>query len=369
MRPMAGWLALTWCAGGSAALAQPQYTWRAVDLHPPEAYLSEAYGVSLTGISGNPQFPGEPQISGATLWGAAYGSALETLLNAGDTPYQPVVWGADSLTQCGYDADDWAHAALWFGTCDSMVDLHPGPPYLTSEVMDVRGGMAAGNAGVGGKRQAIAWLAQQPVEFADLHPDGASNSYAYATDGDRQGGSAYMLDFGGAQAVVWDDTPQSMVVMHPPGYGYSIIHAMAPGAQAGVGLVRIADGRLKDHALLWHDTPESWLDMHPSFHPGANSYMFGTTGDMHVGRSNGRAGIWFGDDPESFLDLHQFVPGDPGGSNADDIDVYDGRVYIAGRATFVRPHAMMWIGTPVDGLDGGDGPGPSAPRRTPTPRP
>ncbi|MDL1905387.1 hypothetical protein FBT69_11350 [Synechococcales cyanobacterium CNB] len=74
---------------------------------------------------------------------------------------------------------------------------------------------------------------------------------------------------------------------------------MAPGAQVGSALLFQP---LRDHAILWRDTPESWIDMHPSFHPNKNSYMFATTGDLHVGRSSGRAGIWFGDDPDSFHD-------------------------------------------------------------------
>ena len=147
-------------------------------------------------------------------------------------------------------------------------------------------------------------------------------------------------------AVLWQGTAASAVVMHDPGGSFktSQINGMAPGAQVGSALLFQP---LRDHAILWRDTPESWIDMHPSFHPNKNSYMFATTGDLHVGRSNGRAGIWFGDDPDSFHDLHQYVPGSPSGSNADDIAIRAGRVYVAGRATFTRTQAVVWIGTPV----------------------
>ena len=185
--------------------------------------------------------------------------------------------------------------------------------------------------------------------MVDLHPAGATWSDAWATDGFWQGGQAAMQ--GTIVAVLWKGTAASAVVMHDPGGSFktSQINGMAPGTQVGSALLFQP---IRDHAILWHDTPESWIDMHPSFHPGESSYMFATTGDLHVGRSNGRAGIWFGDDPDSFHDLHQYVPGSPSGSNADDIAFHAGRIYVAGRATFTRTQAVVWIGTPASAAPG-----------------
>lgn len=206
--------------------------------------------------------------------------------------------------------------------------------------------MAVGSASIGGRRHAAVWT---PGSFVDLHngPHNGSSS-AFATDGRWQGGDS------GLNAVIWKGTPESMIVMDPPGFGGCVLLGMARradgvGTQVGSGLTRDDFGNVRDHALLWHDTPESWIDMHPSFHPAKNSYMWGTTGDIHCGQSNGRAGLWFGDDPDSFYDLHQYIdPPPPGASRAIDIDIYDGKIYIAGRATYEngRTHAVVWIGTP-----------------------
>ncbi|MBK7405353.1 MAG: hypothetical protein IPJ41_12150 [Phycisphaerales bacterium] len=178
----------------------------------------------------------------------------------------------------------------------------------------------------------------------DLHPQGLQNSYAYATDGRWQGGDA------GLHGVIWKGTRDSMIVMDPPGYGPCEVDGMAVGTQVGTGLTVTDGGLIRDHALLWHDTPESWIDMNPSFAADKDSYLWGTTGQIHCGQSAGHAGVWFGDDPDSFTDLHRYVPGNPSGaSRAVDIDVYDGTVFIAGRATFDngRTHAVVWIGTPA----------------------
>ncbi len=331
----------------SGAAAQTVYTWRAIVLHPPGAYRSEAYGVSLSGVSGYIEAGDDPNIDGASLWP----SRVRPLILL--TP-QGWTWsridGADGAVQGGYvlyfqDGVFETHAALWSHTTESFIDLDPGPPFHCSSVTDVCSNQQVGNVcHPSGQSHAAVWFNGDPKSVIDLHPAGAGWSWALATDGYRQGGRAAMQ--GTIVAVLWKGTAASAVVMHDPGGSFktSQINGMAPGAQVGSALLFQP---LRDHAILWRDTPESWIDMHPSFHPNKNSYMFATTGDLHVGRSSGRAGIWFGDDPDSFHDLHQYVPGSPGGSNADDIAIRAGRVYIAGRATFTRTQAVVWIGTPV----------------------
>ncbi|MBK7405352.1 MAG: hypothetical protein IPJ41_12145 [Phycisphaerales bacterium] len=332
-----------------SGLAQPAYTWRAIDLHPPEAHHSEAVGVSRAGIAGNPSWNGNPSISGASLW---FGRKQPwSLLREPDRQYIPLVYGADEDAQCGYDiVDGAAHAALWFGSRESLLDLHP-PGYFTSAIRDALGGMAVGQVSVAGKEHAAVWIDLNKYLMIDLHPgDPKSSSTAFATDGRWQGGSAGLAEYNTSVAVLWKGTRDSMVVMVPPGFGPSSITGMSAGTQVGTGLTVTDGGLIRDHALLWHDTPESWIDMNPSFAADKDSYLWGTTGQIHCGQSAGHAGVWFGDDPDSFTDLHRYVPGNPSGaSRAVDIDVYDGTVFIAGRATFDngRTHAVVWIGTPA----------------------
>ena len=275
--------------------------------------------------------------------------------------YVPEILGADENAQGGgYVSDRFFEAALWFGTRDSVLNIHPGDPYIASEVYDVCGDMAAGYAGIGGKRHAVVWIAGDPPVMVDLHNGPQNwNSEARATDGRWQGGTV------GYDTVIWKGTPESMVVMTPPDYCCGPIDGMAlnpdgVGTQVGTLLTRDQFDNIRDHAVLWHDTPESWIDMHPPSSPGTNSYMWGTTGSIHCGQVSGRAGIWFGDDPDSFLDIHQFIDPPPtGASRAVDIDVYDGKIHIAGRATYeidgqVQTHAIVWIGTPDGGRPRGE---------------
>ncbi|MCL4740996.1 MAG: hypothetical protein KJZ54_02225 [Phycisphaerales bacterium] len=200
-----------------------------------------------------------------------------------------------------------------------------------------------------GNSRAALWYDGDPSTFVDLHPAGALRSSALATDGVKQGGLARLSGSNVSTAAMWYGTPGSFVNMHPPVARDSVIWGMAPGVQVGKALI---EDILRDHAILWHDTPESWIDMHPPQHDGKHSYLYATTGTMHVGRSNGRAGYWLGDDPASFYDLHQHAPPGALGSGAYDVAVHNGKVYIAGYGMFdTRPHAVVWIGTPV--ADGG----------------
>ncbi|MFG0243308.1 MAG: hypothetical protein ACF8R9_11040 [Phycisphaerales bacterium JB054] len=362
-------IAATLFGGAMGACAQPHYTWQVYDMHSAGARDSEGFGVSRAGASGNIGWSIQPERSGASLWMGS--EAMWLLLAEEESIYLPGIRGADADKQCGYDTpDDRAFAALWFGTRDSVVHLHPGDPYYVSEVRDVFGDMAVGNAALRGRDHAAVWTAGDPPVMVDLHYGSANNSYARATDGRWQGGSS------GLSAVLWKGTPESMVVMEPPGYCCGPINGMAlnpdgTGTQVGTLMTRDQFDNLRDHAVLWHDTPESWIDMHPPSSPGTNSYMWGTTGTIHCGQVSGRARIWFGDDPDSFLDIHQFIDPPPtGASRAVDIDVYDGQIHIAGRATYeidgrVVTHAIVWIGTPEGGRPGGAAAvpgGPEAPK-------
>ncbi len=349
------WSALSVLLMSTTTHAQPEYTWRVYDMHSFGAISSEALGISRAGAAGNISW-GWPEPSGASLWMGS--EAMWLLLRAQDRTDIPRAHGAGEHVQCGYDAvDSRTHAALWFGSRDSLIDLDPGGPYLASSILDVSSDMAVGFAvNSRGRYQAAVWTTDPLPLMIDLHDESHSqSSTAWATDGRWQGGIA------GLNAVLWKGTPESMVIMDPPDYccggisGMAIAEGADVGTQVGTMLTRDDFDQVRDHAILWHDTPESWIDMHPSFHPRKNSYMWGTTGDIHCGQVNGRAGIWFGDDPDSFLDLHQFIDPPPqGASRAVDIDIYDGIVYIAGRGTYevdgrVGTHALVWVGTPDEG--------------------
>ncbi len=188
----------------------------------------------------------------------------------------------------------------------------------------------------------------------DLHPvwGGDFSSQCDATDGTWFGGTAADIDRNRVVATLWKGTtPDSAINMDPPGSGFrsSWITGMAPGVQVGNAVTSTG----KTHAKLWHGSPESIIDMHPSFSHNTNSYMYGTLGWIHIGQLDGRAGYWLGDDPDSFVSLHQYLPdigSQWGPSHPYDIDVIDNKLIVAGDAASpeYRQHAIVWIGTPVN---------------------
>ena len=338
------------------ATAQTEWAWQGFVLHPPGAYLSEGRGAGDRIAAGFLNPGDDPSMNGPALWRAP---RLDLVLLL--PPAWPAGWvyGANGEVQVGVVSGINASAlALWFGTVQSFVDLSPGDPYFGGTLSDVKWPQQVGRVSLAGNSHAALWYNADPFTFVDLHPAGALRSSALATDGAKQGGLARLSGSNVSTAAMWHGTPGSFVKMHPPVARDSVIWGMAPGVQVGKALI---EGILRDHAIVWHDTPESWIDMHPPQHAGKNSYMFATTGTMHVGRSNGRAGYWLGDDPASFYDLHQHLPPGASGSNAEDVAAVGDRIYVVGWATYItRPYAVLWIGTPI--AEGGP-PDPRAPSK------
>ncbi len=130
--------------------------------------------------------------------------------------------------------------------------------------------------------------------------------------------------------------------MNPPGSTYSRIQGMAGDVQVGRGLF---DGL--NHACLWKGTPESFVDMHPSV--AYDSGLNDTTGRYHAGYIThgglGQAGLWIGDDPESFIDLHAMLGPDRYFSVAYGIAEHNGKPHVVGRAGHVNgiSRAVAWI--------------------------
>ncbi len=175
--------------------------------------------------------------------------------------------------------------------------------------------------------------------FIDLHPAGAIRSYCLATDGTLQGGFA---DFSnGSHPGVWNGSSQSWKDLTPMGLSGKV-NGMAPGVQ--VGKVNFVGS---ERAALWRGTPESFEDFGP---PGVTySAFFATTGSIHVGQliQNGlsRAAINFGT-PGSWLGLHQFLPAQYTGYSAAKAVYQDGStIYVGGYADFGHREAILWIGT------------------------
>jgi hypothetical protein len=221
--------------------------------------------------------------------------------------------------------------------------MHP-KEYFFSGLGAMRGTMQVGTIRVGpapNDRHAALWLGT-PESVVDLHPAGAEWSTARATDGVLQGGYVDWEATNTITPVIWNGSAQSMINLRPGGYGY--LYGMAPGVQVG----QVDEpGAIK--AALWRGSAASFVDLSP---PGiGGSRLRATTGRVHVGAFGqsglARAGVNF-NSPESWVSLHQFLPPQYG-SFSEAMCVYQAgdTIYVGGWATrnFGGNEAILWIGT------------------------
>lgn len=167
-----------------------------------------------------------------------------------------------------------------------------------------------------------------------LHPVGASDSYAYGTAGDRQGGYANMG--GQFHAGVWSGTAASWVDMHPLTVTSSRVLGMHSGSQVGYTAIGSAV-----RAAMWSGSAGSWIDLNPTG---------GIAGFFIVGYANmidpvtSHAALWTGT-ASSFLDLNpaaataSYCYGVGAGQQV-------GYAHIGG-----QQHASLWSGTAASWVD------------------
>jgi hypothetical protein len=329
--------ALAIALASASVFAQPQ-TWQVVVLHPPGAYRSWVNAIEGGIQYGTADFP-SPGTSEAGYWRRSPGSWTPL----SDPSLQSVLYGADPQQQVG---QVHAHAALWRGTPESLVDLHPLTGVSVSGASAVAATTQVGGITLlsSGRGHAALWHGTAE-SFVDLHPAGAYESSAVATDGMFQGGYVTWSATAAPRATLWQGTAGSFMDVNPAGASYSEIRSVVPGAQ--VGYVYFPGS---DHAALWHGTAASYVDLNP---PGATlAQFYATTGSIHVGVLGqgglARAAINFGT-PNSWVSLQQFLPPTHGGYSQANAVYQDGAtIYVGGwadNATTGFEEAILWIGT------------------------
>ncbi|MEX2218957.1 MAG: hypothetical protein WD749_09375 [Phycisphaerales bacterium] len=229
-------------------------------------------------------------------------------------------------------------ATLW--TTGGIVSLHPPAATIGSLAYAMAGNQQVGDAIVAVTVTHAALWAGSSGSFVDLHPLGATDSGARATDGTFQGG--WTLSGGVDRAALWAGSASSHVSLHPPVGIASTIFGMASGQQVG----SVTYAAVGDHAALWRGTAASYVDLNP---PGAAlSVLNATCGVAQVGVANlagvNGAGVWFGT-PESFISLHQFLGPGYFQSVATSVVVDGGTLYVGGYATTPSgDEAFLWTG-------------------------
>ncbi|MEQ1821527.1 MAG: hypothetical protein ABL949_03370 [Fimbriimonadaceae bacterium] len=231
------------------------------------------------------------------------------------------------------------HAALWKGTANSWQDIHPaGFPNLESEVLtSIYMGAIAGRLG----NHAYVWPFLNSAG-QDLNPLGVMESAIHTFDGFMQGGYIRMPD--GYHAALWRGSRESCVDLHPYGSGFqhSIVKSMSFGGTQVGNVYNITPDGVRMHACQWLNSAFTWTDLNP---PGASDSFISQLGKVGGAVFNGvtHAGMW--NFANSFTDLH------PPGAESSKCSARAGLIQ-AGEAVFGgRRHAGFWTNTPESFVD------------------
>jgi len=243
---------------------------------------------------------------------------------------------------------------MWSGSNTDWVDLHP-PAYKLSSASGIAGDVQVGHGEPFGAltptRHAILW--RNTAESAVvLHPHGWESSEAFATDGIQHVGYVDSLATQ-ARAALWTATSARFVNLSPPGYHLSAAYGVGGGQQVG-----LASFEGNGHAALWFGTRDSFVDLNPvgaDYRWGSTAYA--TNGYVQVGKAGSalptpvhvHAAAWRGS-RETYMNLHQFLPNEYQGfqfgnyaySEARGIDAEGVIVGFANHLPTNTAHAVLW---------------------------
>jgi hypothetical protein len=158
---------------------------------------------------------------------------------------------ASGSQQVGWVAlGSWAdlHAGLWTGSADSWVDLNPGGSSW-SYAEDVSDGQQVGAARFDGRFHAGMWSGTAE-SWVDLHPQGSTESVAFGIAGGRQVGVA------DGHAAIWNGTAESFFDLHDllgPEYSTSVAQSIDVAGDDVWVAGSAYRGEIR-HAVLWHYT-------------------------------------------------------------------------------------------------------------------
>lgn len=285
----------------------------------------------------------------------------------------------DATRECGYVElnPGVPHAALWSSSASSFVDLNPlGAAFSAccglKENEQVGWAAVEADPGVLGSTQPHAALWKGTAEsFVDLHPNWAEkygNSAALSTTGSRQFGTVHFT-VGTNVGTLWTGTagsgmkiasvfsrgqePWTPVNLCPTNWdshfvsGVSELHEVGwvlrgstTPPPPGETISRVI------HAARWSGTVGSFVDLHPASASGAStagSRAHAAADPYQVGEVGARAALWAGS-AESFVDLHTVLPSDFVHSVANAVWTDGTLTKVVGYATdsTSAEHAILW---------------------------
>lgn len=328
--------------------------WQTRSLHPTGWIYTEASAVHKGQAAG-----GGIRSDGlfsAVLWGTLNASAA-TALNAQTSGS----WAFDLFDgkAVGPAWSQTVHAGFWN---PHYVDLNP--PFtawsnafgIANSVTQPSQPAIAGIVLVGETWHAAVWGSPNPLDWYDLHPPNASQSFAYHIN--NNGAVVGVVD---ERATYWQryDSPANMTNLHPSGAATSSYALCIDDAGWIGGFAKVAQA---ERAYLWNPTSGSAIDIHPSFAQESEVLgiytVDGQTLPVGFVVVNGqqRAAAWLCLDATGVVDLHAFLPSGFNYSWARGVwRDSDGVWYVSGAAGIneTQAEAYLWVLRPGD--TNGDG--------------
>ncbi len=220
----------------------------------------------------------------------------------------------------------------------TATDLHPAA-FGGSELLGGAGGVQVGDGSSVTSFHALLWRGTA-ASAVDLHPTGATYSFATGTDGATQVG--YVNNYNGTtgdHAVLWQGTAASITDLDPGGaYTYSQANAVFGSFQVGFAY------KNGIHAFLWQGSAASGIDLTPTGFAQANA--LGIFGSETVGwagtPSAKRAGYWNGS-AGSFVNLHPLSGFVSSQANATNSGIEVGTGFTTSTSTSAQ--ALLWAGS------------------------
>jgi len=293
---------------------------------------SVAYGIGSGQIAGTGRITDSaaPDETHAVEWPAGGAPGID--LNPPGFVYS-AIFDTDGQQQVGHGtgaATGFArHALIWSGDPASYVDLHPGGIWSDSIARATAGGQQVGNINsfyqgdsnsTFSLEHAALWSGSAE-SVVDLHPpfDDCDRSWAEDTDGAQQVGYGHFdapEDNLSYRALLWKGSADSAVILHPTGFTHSFAQGVSGGEQVGWAFDALG-GDGYDRALLWHGSAESVVSLHPDGYLWTSAYA--TNGSEQVGLGGALGGPfgvahalkWSGT-AESVVDLHAALPAEFG---------------------------------------------------------
>lgn len=339
------------CGGGdglssSGGVGARSATYAAIDLNPGTYASTSGYGI------GDGEQVGSNSQGHPLLWRGSASSVVDLQPTNGFISAEAVATSGGMQAGSGYATSGHSHALKWAGSASTLIDLDPTGSWFWSLALSISGDQVVGwgkKTGGVDPSHALLWTSRGIV---DLHPNGFSDSVADATDGVQQVGGGHPAISGGAHALLWSGSADSVVDLHPRDVYvvYSVAHGVSGGQQVGATINSSARPGINSigrwHAVLWTGTADSVVDLHPSWcrESSAVAVAAGRQVGFCVLSADGlitRALLWNGT-AQSVVDVHAFLPPGFVRSEARGIDS-SGTVIGSAADANGTSHAILWV--------------------------